>query len=56
VALSDVQSGESNRFACSEGRLLFQGFFEEMNVINPDGTFAIDDDIQSGLFGALSWL
>ena len=36
--------------------LLLQWFFEEMNIINPDGTLAIDNDVQSNLFGPLSWL
>ena len=35
---------------------LFQWFFDEMNVINPDGAFAIDNDVQSDPFGVLSWL
>jgi hypothetical protein len=29
-------------------RLLFQRFFEKMNVINPDSAFAIDDYVQGG--------
>ena len=36
--------------------LLFQWFLDEVNVIYPDGAFAIDNDVQSDPFGALSWL
>ena len=36
--------------------LLFQWFFEEANIIDPDSTFAIDNDVQGGLFCFLTWL
>jgi hypothetical protein len=46
----------SPREALQLRTLLFQWFFEEMNVINPDRSFAIDNNVQGNLLRTLSWL
>ena len=37
-------------------RLLSQWLFEEMNVINPHSSLAVDNNVQSDHFRTLSWL